>query len=149
MPTLKSAAMRSRPDGRNDRRSAGEGMGQTAVVISIGAILVVTGLFATGEYVTTQRREPTLAVTAPGAAVPGGTAAAGMAAVDAVIYKGSILFMPEFGNTCRQLFFNNRTGRLNDNGNVNCLAALAEAGFEQPQQPSATLRVISDGFRQR
>ena len=39
---------------------------------------------------------------------------------DDEIYTGSILFTPHEGNTCRQFLFDNRTGWLTDNGNVDC-----------------------------
>jgi hypothetical protein len=40
---------------------------------------------------------------------------------DDEIYTGSILFVPpNDSNICRQVLFDNRTGRLNDNGLVDC-----------------------------
>jgi hypothetical protein len=146
----KSAAMsEGRHDGK-DRKRAREGIGQTAIVVGIGAVLVLVGLFATGEYVTTRQDEPTVVIITPGVPTtgPGSAIVAAAAAGDNLIYRGSILFMPEFGHTCRQLFFNNLTGRLSDNGKVDCLAVLTEVGFAPPtQQPNARFRVISDGFR--
>jgi hypothetical protein len=148
---MKSAGMRSYQRGRNSRKQAREGLlGQSAIVIGIGAVLAVAGLFATGEYVTTRAPERTVVVTAPGVLASGPASAIAAATVpgDNLIYRGSILFMPEYGHNCRQLFFNNLTGRLTDNGKVDCLAVLTEVGFAPPtQQPNATFRVISDSFR--
>ena len=39
---------------------------------------------------------------------------------DDEIYTGSILYMPDMGNVCRQLLFDNHNGQFTDNGYVDC-----------------------------
>jgi hypothetical protein len=104
------------------------------VLIAMGAILVAAGLLAAGEYVATQ--QPT-------------TAAAAGAQTDAEAYTGSILYLPHDGRTCRQLFFDNLTGRFTDNGSVECSGAAYDSGIGSPKQLSAArARVIASGFRE-
>jgi hypothetical protein len=98
------------------------------VLAAIGAVLTA-GLFATREIEIA--RSPAESTIAPS---------------DDEIYTGSILFVPpNDSNICRQVLFNNRTGRLNDNGLVDCERASYRSATEIPQQWSR-VRVISEGF---
>jgi hypothetical protein len=65
------------------------------------------------------------------------------------VYTGSILYMPAWGNVCRQFLFDNRTGRMQDNGAVDCDQALDGGGKDIAKQWStARALVISESFRQ-
>jgi hypothetical protein len=69
---------------------------------------------------------------------------------DAEIYTGSILFMPHDGKTCHQYLFDNVSGRLNDNGMVDCERAAYHPVVGPPKKWSAArVHVISSGFRER
>jgi hypothetical protein len=132
---------RPRPNGRSRLR---DGIRQAVVVVTVGAILVAAGLLATREYVTT--RQHASVVAAAGRAA--GSALAGDAQGNAEIYTGSILYMPYDGRTCRQFLFDNLSGRLTDNGSVDCASAAYESGIGSPKQWSAArARVISSAFR--
>jgi hypothetical protein len=54
--------------------------------------------------------------------------------------------MPHQGTFCRQLLFDNRTGRFNDNGLVDCERAIYRSASSTP---NARARSISEGFRER
>lgn len=109
---------------------------QTLTVIAVGVALG-SSLFATGKYVAALQRTG-----APGAAA--------VAAVpDDEIYTGSILYMPEEGRRCHQLFFYNLTGRFFDNGYVDCVAAAYHSPNEPKLWSAARAHVISTGFRDR
>jgi len=76
------------------------------------------------------------------------TAAKRATSGDEDIYTGSILYMPDRGNGCRQIMFDNRNGQLTDNGYVDCEVAFSRSADEGPKKWSAArVRVISDGFR--
>jgi len=98
-------------------------------VIVVAAFLTL-GLFVNGEYLTKRQH-----AAAPVAIAPG----------DDEIYTGSILFMPPEGKTCRQLLFDNRTGRFSDNGNVDCERASYQ-GMGAKHWSTARLWAISRGF---
>jgi hypothetical protein len=69
---------------------------------------------------------------------------------DDEIYTGSILFVPNDGKTCRQFLFDNRTGRTNDNGLVDCDHAYYQGASNAPMQwSSARAQVIGESFRRR
>ncbi len=120
---------------RKGRSHRFAGLRQTLGVIAVG-VLIGTSLFATGEYVTALQRASA-------------AAAAAAAANDEEIYTGSILYMPAEGRACRQLLFDNHTGRFTDNGYVDCEnAAYGGVGGQLKQWSSARARVISTGFRQ-
>ena len=106
---------------------------QTLAVIAAGTLLGVS-LFATGEYITAKQRASA-------------QAAALAAAKDEEIYTGSILYMPVEGRTCRQLLFDNLSGRFADNGNVDCINAAYRSPSEPKQWSAARVRVISTNFR--
>jgi len=119
-----SRQAKSKPRSRDSSR-------QTVIVASIASALVLGGL-ASREYMIAKQRAT--------AAVPS----------DEEIYTGSILFMPDQGPICRQLLFDNQTGRFADNGMVDCARAAYQGASGTPKQWSAArVRVISDGFRQR
>jgi hypothetical protein len=104
---------------------------QTIVVIALGS-LIGLGLFGTNEYVKVQRRAE----------------AAAQAPSPTEINTGSILIMPDQGDACRQIIFDNRTGQLNDNGVVDCQRAAYQGTDGTPKRlSSARVRVIASGFR--
>jgi hypothetical protein len=106
-----------------------QGLGVVAVGVLLG-----TGLFAIADYFTAQHwvRPATAARNA------------------AEIYTGSVLYMPQEGRNCRQMLFDNQTGRFTDNGSVDCENAAYRGvdGNVPKQWSSARARVIADGFRQ-
>jgi hypothetical protein len=66
---------------------------------------------------------------------------------DDEIYTGSILFVPNDGKICRQLLFDNRTGRTSDHGLVDCNHAYYQTANKPPMQwSSARAQVISESF---
>ena len=66
---------------------------------------------------------------------------------DDEIYTGSILFVPNDGKICRQFLFDNRTGRTNDNGLVDCDHTYYPTASKPPMQwSSARAQVISESF---
>jgi hypothetical protein len=76
-------------------------------------------------------------------------AAAAVAAASArSLYVGSILFYPELGNRCHQLYFDNRNGKYADNGAVDCTRAAAEATAKDAGKASSNARTegISKSF---
>lgn len=98
-------------------------------MLAIGASLGL-GVLAIEPYVMTQRTTA--------AALPS----------DREIYTGSVLYMPDVGDVCRQLLFDNRDGHFTDNGNVDCAHAAYRGGLDDPEQWStARIRVISTAFR--
>ena len=101
-------------------------------MLAFGACLGL-GALAIDYYVTAQRQ-----------------AAALLPSDDDEIYTGSILYMPDMGNVCRQLLFDNQNGQFTDNGYVDCERAAYRSRMDQPKRWSAArVRVISDGFRKR
>jgi len=117
----------SRPP--KQRRRARQTRSQVLVVLATGAALGLGAMAADGYMMAVQRQ----------------TVAA--ATSDDDIYTGSILYMPPAGDVCRQLLFDNQSGRLTDNGNVDCERAVYN-GFDGPKQWSvARIRVIASGFR--
>jgi hypothetical protein len=64
------------------------------------------------------------------------------------IYTGSILYLPNEGTICRQLLFDNRTGRFRDNGLVDCERAYYRGtGDSAMVWPNARAVVIGQSFR--
>lgn len=109
------------PRARQSRR-------QIFAVLAIAATLAL-GAIATDGFVMALQRQTV-------AAAPS----------DDDIYTGSIL-LPA-GEVCRQLLFDNQSGRVTDNGNVDCERA-AYNGLDGPKQWSAArIRVIATGFRE-
>ena len=67
---------------------------------------------------------------------------------DDEIYTGSILFVPDDETICCQFLFDNRTGRLTDNGLVECERAHNEdISGRAMQWSSVRAKVISESFR--
>jgi hypothetical protein len=130
-----SNAMNRRPRQRKARPQKRDAVRQTLAVIAVGALLGGS-LFATGEYIAARQKAAA-------------AAAAVATASDDEIYTGSILYMPDEGRTCRQLLFNNRSGRLSDNGYVDCVNAAYRSPSESKQWSVARVRVISNNFRDR
>jgi hypothetical protein len=97
--------------------------------IVVVATFLTLGLFVNEEYVTKRQHAAPVAI----------------APSDDEIYTGSILFMPPEGRICRQILFDNRTGRFSDNGNVDCEHA-AYQGAEPKHWSAARLRAVSSGF---
>jgi hypothetical protein len=64
-------------------------------------------------------------------------AAAKSAVIDQQIYIGSILFYPDNGRRCHQLYFNNRDGEYSDKGLVDCTRAISELSKDAPKSWSA------------
>jgi hypothetical protein len=110
-----------------------EGIRQSIIVAAVGACLGL-GLLAAGGYVAVTRHP----------------AAVDTASNDDEIYTGSILYMPYEGRICHQFLFDNHTGRLSDNGSVDCDRAAYQGTDATPKHWSfARMRVISTGFRDR
>jgi hypothetical protein len=131
--TLNGQPSMSRIVQRPSLRRAADSPRQTTVVIAL-AVLLGVGLFASGEYVTSRQR--------PAAPAP--------ASNDDEIYTGSILYMPYDGRLCRQFLFDNHTGRLSDNGSVDCESAAYQGTDSAPKLWSfARARAISTGFHDR
>jgi hypothetical protein len=68
---------------------------------------------------------------------------------DDEIYTGSILFVPNDGEICRQLLFDNRTGLIKDNGPVNCEHAYYRSANDIKWSAAGRAQVISESFRGR
>jgi hypothetical protein len=68
---------------------------------------------------------------------------------DDEIYTGSIITFPPTGNRCSELRMDNRTGKMWDNGYVNCDAIVSELVNEKRQESFdlMRLRTISNVFR--
>jgi hypothetical protein len=106
---------------------------QTFIVGAIGAMVAVAAL-ATAKFVE----------------VSGEMAAAALGARGEEVYTGSILYVLDENNICRQLLFDNHSGQFIDNGYVDCALAAYHGAFDPPKTwSSARVRVITDGFRQR
>ena len=116
------------------KKSRSESIRQTLGVVAVGAVLG-TGLFAIADYFTVQHWARPAAPVARNAGE---------------IYTGSVLYMPQEGRNCRQMLFDNNTGRFTDNGSVDCENAAYRGvdGNQSKQWSSARARVIADGFRQ-
>jgi hypothetical protein len=115
------------------KKSRSESIRQTLGVVAVGAVLG-TSLFAIADYFTAQHWVK------PAPAARNG----------AEIYTGSVLYMPQEGRNCRQMLFDNNTGRFTDNGSVDCENAAYRGvdGSLSKQWSSSRTRVIADGFRQ-
>jgi hypothetical protein len=115
------------------KKSRSESIRQSFGVVAVG-LLLGTGLFAIADYFTVQHWVKPAAVARNGGEV----------------YTGSVLYMPSEGRNCRQMLFDNNTGRFTDNGSVDCEnAAYRGVDGNLPKQWSSDrTRVIADGFRQ-
>ena len=123
-----------------------DGVRQTVVVVSLAATLVAS-LYGVGDYVLPKQQGPATIKAVIKTANSAGDAKPG-AASDDEIYTGSILYLPYEGRDCRQLLFDNRTGRISENGYIDCVKATDQSGINSPKQWSAArAKVISTGFR--
>jgi hypothetical protein len=102
------------------------------VVATIGGLLTL-GYFDFDNIAAATRRDTKSAASAQRAAM----------------YTGSILYVPDSGLSCHQMLFDNQTGRLSDNGQVDCARAAYEGADDTRLLPTARAKVISDAFRQR
>ena len=132
---------KDRSKGRSKRRikvgaRGAERSRQMTMLVGIAGMLAI-GLFVGAEF-EFGRLPPGRSLAEP-AATPS----------DDEIYTGSILYMPEQGSICRQFLFDNRTGRVQDNGLVDCEQA-AYRGMSEAAKQWSTARalVISESFRQ-
>lgn len=62
---------------------------------------------------------------------------------------GSLLFVPLFGDRCRQMIIDNATWSLIDNGTVDCTEALNLSGAKQHEIPAALAEGMRDGFQRK
>jgi hypothetical protein len=115
------------------KKSRSGSIRQSLGVVAVGVVLG-TSLFAIADYFTVQH----WVRPAPPAARNAGE-----------IYTGSVLYMPQEGRNCRQMLFDNNTGRFTDNGSVDCESAAYRGvdGNLPRQWSSDRARVIADGFR--
>jgi hypothetical protein len=114
-------------------RRAHSGSRQVWTVIAIGACLGLGAFGADRLMISVHSEAAAAAVAASG---------------DDEIYTGSILYMPDRGNLCRQLLFDNHNGQFTDNGYVDCERAAYRGSFDGPKKWSAArVQVISTGFR--
>jgi hypothetical protein len=117
------------------RTRGGERWRQVVVLGAVAGVLAI-GLFVAGEF------EFTSFLTAQFVAKPA------VAKSDDEVYTGSILYLPNEGNVCRQLLFDNRNGQMRDNGLVDCDDAFYRGTDEGGKQsPNARALVISESFR--
>jgi hypothetical protein len=123
----------ARPSPRR-RKGTRPGPRQVGAIVAI-SLCFCAGAFGIGRYVILTRQAAAVA--------------AALAAVDDDdIYTGSILYMPDSGNACRQLLFDNQNGQFTDNGYVDCDRAAYRGTDTTPKHWSAArVRVISSGFR--
>jgi hypothetical protein len=105
------------------------------VVVVAMATFLSFGLLQIGGYVE-QRQRSTV-----------GRHAVAVVPSDDGIYTGSILFTPIVGKICHEFLFDNRTGRINDKGKVDCERALHSADPKNWGFPRA--RAIANSFRDR
>jgi len=116
-----------RPSKRRRQRSA---FFQGLIAVLALVICVTLGVFGTDQFLA--HHNATVADEAAG---------------NAQRYLGSILFYPDSGNTCHQLFFNNQDGRFADNGRVDCTHAVEKLAKDRPENPAgARTQDISKGF---
>jgi hypothetical protein len=67
-----------------------------------------------------------------------------------VLYTGSVIVVPTEGEQCSQYLFDNRTGRMRDNGYIDCysvVSQLVEEAEKNSVTPSKRMNVISNAFR--
>ncbi len=129
----------------NRRNRSGDGVRQVAIVLCVGAVSVA-GLGA-GGYLVQQQGMPDFARVFTGNGRAGIGAKVASAGSGAEAYTGSILYLPYEGSNCRQVMFDNRSGRFTDKGYVDCATASEQSGISSPKQWSAArAKVISMGF---
>lgn len=102
--------------------------------LSIGAILTVSGVLSTHGL---------------RAAFEGRSDRVLLADADE-LYTGSVIVVPTEGNQCSQYLFDNRTGRMRDNGYIDCysiVSQLVEEAEKNSVTPAKRMHVISNAFR--
>jgi hypothetical protein len=62
---------------------------------------------------------------------------------------GSILFVPIYGNRCRQKLIDNATWRIWDVGPIDCDEAMARSAARTHAWSAARVDVVRDGFRKK
>jgi hypothetical protein len=62
---------------------------------------------------------------------------------------GSLLFVPLFGDRCRQMVIDNATWNVIDNGIVSCSDALNPPGAKSQNVPSALVEGLRDSFQSK
>lgn len=117
-----------RPSERRQRRNAW----RQGIIAAMALVVCLTlGVVGTDAFLTHRNAMAAMAM-----------------ATNKQLYLGSILFYPDMGNRCHQLFFDNRDGKYADNGSVDCARAAAELSKDAPKNLSAArTNVISKGFR--
>lgn len=66
------------------------------------------------------------------------------------LYTGSVIVVPTEGDQCSQYLFDNRTGRMRDNGYVDCYSVVRQLVEEKEMNavtPAKRMHVISNAFR--
>ena len=65
------------------------------------------------------------------------------------IYTGSIIVVPPRGDQCWQIMLDNRTGRMWENGYVDCYLAVSQLAENKRNGAISSIRIqsISDAFR--
>jgi hypothetical protein len=105
-------------------------------------VLLVWAAFTTGLFVYFDGR------ITPHQAAP--AVASTQAGNDAAMYRGSIVVVPQFGNNCRKLIFDNRTGRMWANGYVDCDTAVGSVAESKREGATGADRfnAIGAAFRE-
>lgn len=69
--------------------------------------------------------------------------------VDAQVYTGSIIVMPRTGNDCWKMMLDNRTGRMWEDGYLNCDTAVGERASKErtTRERVGRLHAIGSAFR--
>lgn len=69
--------------------------------------------------------------------------------VNPEMYTGSIIMVPDRGDQCWQLLFDNRTGEMREYGHVDCYSVVSQLVEEKEKavSPSKRIHVISNAFR--
>jgi hypothetical protein len=109
--------------------------------IRVVYVLLVWAAFTTGLFVYFDGRIALHSPAPSGAALRSGE--------DAAMYRGSVVVMPQFGNSCRKMIFDNRTGRMWANGYVDCDTAVGSVTESKREGATGTDRfnAIGAAFR--
>jgi hypothetical protein len=105
-----------RPSDR--RQSRPRSAWRQAIIAALALVVVVTlGVFGADEFLVHRDAAATVAEKSARS-----------------VYVGSVLFYPNMGNRCHQLYFDNRDGHFADNGAVDCMRAAAEMTAKDAQK---------------
>jgi len=111
--------------------------GEMLRAVVAGCALV--GLFAAAYAIGSHWQAPGRETLFAGSAAPQS---------DDDLTTGSIVFVPDAGNTCRQNLIDNRTWEVRENGTLPCHEALAAAPHRRAAGSGATrLDIIRESFR--